>query len=70
MPANEPMKLSQLGTSRFSALPTTTPAKSSISATEIPTSTDTIDASRIVAASTAATAMSLISTSCRTVVWG
>jgi hypothetical protein len=67
IPANEPMNISQLGTSRSSALPTTTPAKSSISATEIPTSTETIEAKRIDVARTAAIAMSLISTSRSTV---
>ena len=57
------MKLSHLGTSSLKALPTMTPARSSISATEIPISTETIDAKRIVPASSAAMAMSLISTS-------
>ena len=57
------MNASQLGTSRLNALPTTTPAKSSINATETPTSIETIEASRIVAARTAATAKSPISTS-------
>src|SRR5207248_9601907 len=63
MPANEPMKVSHDGTSIEKALPTTKPPNSSISATERPISTETVDASRIVPASSAAIAMSLISTS-------
>jgi hypothetical protein len=59
MPANEPMKASQLGTSRLNAFPTTTPRSSSISATEIPTSTENVEARRIVPARSAATAISL-----------
>src|SRR5262249_51065200 len=39
-PANVPMNASQPGTSRSSAFPRTNPAKSSISATERPASTD------------------------------
>src|SRR5437879_2164353 len=54
------MKASQLGTLRPSALPATNPATSSISATDSPASTDTIDASSTTPARTAATAMSLI----------
>ena len=53
------MKLSHDGTARLKTLPTTMPAKSSISATEIPISTLIIDATRIVPARSAATAMSL-----------
>ena len=45
-PANEPMNESQPGIERSNALPTTTPAASSISATERPISTETIDASK------------------------
>ena len=63
MPANEPMKLSQSGTSSPKRFPTRAPRKSSISATEKPTSTEIIEATRIVAARTAAIAMLLISTS-------
>src|SRR5207244_4444028 len=59
IPANEPRKPSQPGTSTWKALPTITPASSSISATESPTSTLIVDATRIVPARSAATAMSL-----------
>ena len=59
IPANEPTKLSQLGTTRWKALPTTTPRKSSINATETPISTETVEASTIVPARSAAIAMSL-----------
>src|SRR6266540_59499 len=60
IPANEPTKLSQDGMSSEKALPTTKPPKSSISATDSPISTETVDATRIVPASSAATARSLI----------
>jgi hypothetical protein len=57
--ANEQMKLRHDGTVRMNALPTTIPANNSISATEIPISRLIIDATRIVPARSAATAMSL-----------
>lgn len=47
LPANEPMKASQSGTARSKALPTTTPSASSIRATEIPSSTEIVEAARI-----------------------
>jgi hypothetical protein len=61
IPANEPTKVNQLGMSTLRALPTTTPRSSSINATEMPTSTETVDARRITPARTAATAISLMS---------
>ena len=60
MPANEPMKLSQVGMSIENAFPTTMPSASSISATEIPASTEIVEARTIVPARSAATAMSLM----------
>jgi hypothetical protein len=57
------MKLSQPGERRCAALPTTTPASSSISATDSPISTEIVEARRIVPARIAAIAMSLVSTS-------
>src|SRR5207249_9535691 len=60
IPAKEPRKPSQVGTARWNALPTTTPASSSISATERPISTEMVEATRTVPASRAAIAMSLI----------
>jgi len=57
------MKLSQLGTTTWAALPTITPASSSISATDSPISTEIVEASRIVPAKTAASARSLIARS-------
>ncbi len=65
MPANEPMNESQSGTLRSNAFPTTTPAASSIRATERPISTEIVDATRIVAARMAAIASSLTATSLR-----
>src|SRR6266508_1613273 len=71
IPAKVPMKASQSGTPVSKALPTTTPSASSISATEIPSSTEIVDAARIAAARITATASSLTSTSCeRRFVWG
>src|SRR5438270_13793082 len=67
MPAKDPMKFSQFGTGTCAALPTTTPANSSISATDSPISIEIVDARRIVPARTAATAMSLTSTSAKLV---
>jgi hypothetical protein len=61
MPANDPTKANQLGTSRPNAFPTRTPSRSSISATEMPISTDTVEAARMVAARSAATARSPMS---------
>ena len=58
-PANEPTNASQSGTVTVKTLPTTTPAASSIRATESPISTETVLAIRIVTASTAASASSL-----------
>jgi hypothetical protein len=52
MPAKEPMKVSQSGTFNGNMFPTTTPAKSSISATERPSSTESVEATRIVPART------------------
>jgi len=63
MPAKLPTKESQSGTERWKAFPTTTPSASSTSATEIPISTETVEATRTAAARTAATARSLTSTS-------
>jgi hypothetical protein len=60
MPANEPMKASQVGIGTWKTLPTKTPRASSISATESPISTEIVEASRIAPARTAATAMSLM----------
>src|SRR6266511_4545710 len=59
MPAKAPTKESQSGIETWKALPTTTPSASSISATEKPTSTEIVLATRIVAARIAATATSL-----------
>jgi len=53
------MKLSQLGTTTCAALPITTPASNSIRATESPTSTEIVDASRMAPARSAANARSL-----------
>lgn len=59
MPANVPTKASQSGTLRSNTFPTTTPAASSIRATDSPTSTEIIAAARTVAARIAAIASSL-----------
>jgi hypothetical protein len=64
MPAKVPMKVSQSGTDRSTALPTTTPNVSSTRATEMPISTEIVEAARIATAKTTATASSLTSTSC------
>jgi hypothetical protein len=64
IPAKVPTNVSQSGTARSKALPTTTPSASSIKATEMPISTEIVDAARIAAARIAATASSLTSTSC------
>jgi hypothetical protein len=59
MPANDPMNESQSGIETVNAFPTATPAASSISATDRPSSIETVLASRIVAARTVASARSL-----------
>src|SRR5438477_1443614 len=59
MPANEPMNESQSGIVGWNALPTTTPAASSIRATDSPTSMLIVLATRIVPPRTAASANSL-----------
>ena len=63
MPANEPTNASQSGTETSKTLPMTTPSPSSINATEMPTSTETIEATSTAATRTTASASSLTSTS-------
>src|SRR6266542_745731 len=59
IPANDPRKASQSGTPTSNALWITTPSASSISATEMPSSTEIVDAARIADARMTAIASSL-----------